>query len=141
MQPFTGARDNRLSTLLRFYLSVLHPPFSIFLHACICFTAFHSFPPAPSPLTFHIFPPPFFLVHFFTSRLSLVPPLLLARFSLFSLPHFLCALQWFFRFFFPYTDSLSPDSFYSSLMSLFLGPSISPIGMKVLLPNIYLNIY
>lgn len=35
-------------------------------------------------------------LHFST---LLVPPLFLACLSLFSLPHFLCALQWFFRFF------------------------------------------
>lgn len=63
-----------------------------------------------SPLTqehFFLFfiPSPFFS---FISSLSLVPPLLLARLSHFSLPHFLCALQWFFRFFPIYDLPLSP---------------------------------
>lgn len=71
----------------------------------------------------HLLFPFFFfnLVHFFTSPLYWVPPLFLARRSLFSLPHFLCALQWFFRFF-PTIYSLSLF-FPSKLASLCFSPS------------------
>lgn len=76
------------------------------------------------------FTPPsllFFLVHFLPSPLSLVPPLLLACLSLFSLPHFLCALQWFFRFFPTYSLPLSfRDSFHPTLC-LFSLPHLSPL--------------
>lgn len=100
-------------------------PFSIFLLACIGFIAFPSFPHART-VVFHS-PPPFFLVHFLPSPLSLVPPLLLACLSLFSLPHFLCALQWFFRFFPTYSLRLSfPASFHPTLC-LFSLPHPSPL--------------
>lgn len=86
-------------------LSSFYPPSSssVFLLACVFI--------APFPLTQELFffyilyPFPFFS---FVSSLSLVPPLLLARLSDFSLPHFLCALQWFFRFFPIYDLPLSP---------------------------------
>lgn len=74
-------------------------PFPILFLACIGWYFLHCL---MQELLFFIPPPPllfFTLVHFFTSPLSLVPPLLLACLALFSLPHFLCALQWFFRFF------------------------------------------
>lgn len=102
-QPLAGARDNKLSTSPNFHPSIFHPPFSLFLLACI-FIA--PFPPSRKNIFFLFFiPSPFFS---FISSLSLVPPLLLARLSHFSLPHFLCALQWFFRFFPIYDLPLSP---------------------------------
>lgn len=55
-------------------------------------------PPCPS-IHFWFYVLIFFSTYFWTSPLSLVPPLVLAHFSLFSLPHFLCSLRWFFRFF------------------------------------------
>lgn len=47
VQLFTGARDNRLSALSSFHLSLCpSSPLSLFLQACICFIAFPSFPHA-----------------------------------------------------------------------------------------------
>lgn len=84
------------------FLSVLHspfPPFSSSMHLFYCLPQF----PSCNNHYFPFCPYLFFFYFFFTSPLSLVPPLLLARLSFFSLPHFLCALQWFFRFFPSYT--------------------------------------
>lgn len=77
---------------------------------------FYCLPPFPSCNNlFFTFIPPFFLL---TSSLSLVPPLLLARLSLFSLPHFLWALQWFFRFFPIYNLLSFPALVHPNLMAL-----------------------
>lgn len=75
------------------------PPFSSSMHLFYCLPQF----PSCNNHYFSFCPYLFFFYFFFTSPLSLVPPLLLARLSFFSLPHFLCALQWFFRFFPSYT--------------------------------------
>lgn len=104
-QPLTGARDSRPSALSSFHLFVLHSHFSIFLLPCIGFITFPSFPHAR---TVFIHPPlSFFSCSFlnFSSFLGSSPGL--ARLSIFSLPHFLCALQWFFRFFPTYRLPLS----------------------------------
>lgn len=97
----TGARYNRLSALSTFHLSLCpsFPLFSSSMHLFYCLPQF----PSCNNHYFSFCPYLFFFNFFFTSPLSLVPPLLLARLSFFSLPHFLCALQWFFRFFPSYT--------------------------------------
>lgn len=109
--PFPIASVDRTFLLAAFYqsqkqqaeffvkFSSLHqsfvaPPPSSFLQAWICFMAFQSFPSCSNNY-FSVSPNAFFLYFFFL----LVPPLLLAWLFFFSLPHFLCALQWFLRFF------------------------------------------
>lgn len=129
MQLSTGARDNRLSALSSFHLSLCPSsplfPLSPSMHLFYCPPQFPScnnryFPSPPPPLLL-------FLVHFFTSFLSLVPPLLLACLSFFFLPHFLCALKWFFRFFPAWSLSFLFWLFPSNLMPLFLTQSLSPL--------------
>ncbi len=116
VQLSTGARDNRLSALSSFHLSLCPSsplfPRSPSMHLFYCLPQF----PACNNRYFSFSPLLLFLVDSFTSPLSLVPPLLLACFSFFSLPHFLCALQWFFRFFPAYCLPLFfPDSFHPTL--------------------------
>lgn len=114
VQLSAGARDNRLSAPSRFHPSLCpSSPLSLFLRACICFITLPTFPHAITV----IFPVPLpllLLVHFFTSPLSLVPPLLLAHLSFFLSASF--PLQWFFRFFPTCSPPLSsPDYFHPTL--------------------------
>uniref|UniRef100_A0A671V322 Interferon-induced GTP-binding protein Mx n=1 Tax=Sparus aurata TaxID=8175 RepID=A0A671V322_SPAAU len=98
------SRDNRLSALSSFHLSLCPSsplfPLSPSMHLFYCLPQFPSCNNRYFP-----FSPFFFFLYI--SPLSLVPPLLLACLSFFSLPHFLCALQWFFRFFPAYSLLLS----------------------------------
>ncbi len=96
VQLSTGARDNRPSTQSSFHRSLRPSPPPPRMHLFYCVP---QFPACNNRFSFSPHFDVLFLVHFFTSPLSLVPPILLACLSVFSLPHFLCTLQWFFRFF------------------------------------------
>lgn len=113
VQLSTGARDNRLSTLSRFHLSLCpSSPLPLLLPACICFIAFPSFPHAitvifPVPPTSS----PCAFLHFssFTGSSPAFGPSLL--FLSASFP-----LKWFFRCFPAYRLPLSfPGSFHPTV--------------------------
>lgn len=106
--------------------SAFYPPssFSVFLLACI-FIAFPHSPHAVTIIFFIFFIPSLFFL--FISSLLLVPPLLLARLSDFSLPHFLCALQWFFGFF-PICDLPLSPRLHLSRPSITFTTSLTAVG-------------